>query len=624
MAQQHDRKMHFAQWRVVVGALALALTIGCTLARTGRTDQAAPRALETLSGDNWSTYGLDAAETRHSPLTQIDTTNVGRLGLAWWYDVPLNGPTRAPGTPIVANGVLYSTTNGSVTFALDARTGKELWRYEPNPAPRLSRGNSRGTPRGLAIYEDKILVPVTDGRLVALSTTTGAELWSVQATPSGAGDYLTIAPRIVGRNVVIGNSGGEAPVRGFVSAHDVETGKLAWRFYTVPGDPALGFENDAMERAAATWSGEWHRLGGGGTVWDAISYDRELNLVYVGTGNGGPWPEPLRHSRGQDNLYIASVVALEADTGEYRWHYQFTPGDSWDYDATSQLTLADLTIDGRTRKVLMQANKNGFFYVLDRADGSFISAEPYARVNWASGIDKTGRPQINPAARYGEQPVCILPSDGGAHSVEPMAFNPRTGLVYVPITDPTGRNFAVDSAFAYTPGQNNVGTRAARNSPCPPPASDPGREGERAILPTPLIGPERTLPEGQRLPNWLIAWDPVSQTERWRVVGGDLAAGGTVTTASNLVLSIGRIGPGLGRSHLRAYAAEDGKLLADVELPDAGNLGPPITFMAEGTQHVVVPLMVSVGTGEAREFRPRLYAFRVDGTTRMPPSTSRQ
>jgi quinohemoprotein ethanol dehydrogenase len=604
------------------------LGLGVTLPRTGRADQAVPQAQETAPGD-WPTYGLDAAETRHSPLTQIDATNVGRLGLAWWYDVPLNGPTRAPGTPIVANGVLYSTTNGSVTFALDARTGKELWRYEPDPAPRLPPGNSRGTPRGLAIYEDKILVPVTDGRLVALSATTGAELWSVQATPSGTGDYLTIAPRIVGRNVVIGNSGGEAPVRGFVSAYDVETGELAWRFYTVPGDPAQGFENDAMERAAATWSGEWHRLGGGGTVWDAISYDPDLNLVYVGTGNGGPWPEQLRHSRGQDNLYIASVVALEADTGEYRWHYQFTPGDSWDYDATSQLTLADLTIDGRTRKVLMQANKNGFFYVLDRTDGSYISAEPYARVNWATGIDEAGRPRINPAARYGEQPVCILPSGGGAHSHEPMAFNPRTGLVYVPITDPTGQRLAVDSAFVYTPGQNNIGLRRGRaqnipqNTPCPPPESDrPDGEAASAALPTPLIGPVRPLPEGHPRGNWLIAWDPVSQIERWRVVGGDMAAGGTVTTASNMVLSIGRIGPGLGRSHLRAYAADDGELLVDVELPGAGNLGAPITFMAEETQYVAVPLMVAVGTGETREFRPRLYAFRVDGATPMPPSAA--
>jgi quinohemoprotein ethanol dehydrogenase len=520
---------------------------------------------------------------------------------------------------------LYSTTNGSVTFALDARTGKELWRYAPTPVPTLPPGGFRGTPRGLAIYNDKIFVPVLDGRLVALNAATGDELWSVQTTPAGTDDQITIAPRVVGRNVVIGNSGGEAPVRGFASAYDAETGKLAWRFYTVPGDPARGFENGAMERAAATWSGEWYRLGGGGTVWDAVSYDPALNLVYLGTGNGGPWPQQLRNPRGQDNLYIASVVALDADTGAYRWHYQFTPGDSWDYDATQQLTLADLQIGGRTRQVIMQANKNGFFYVLDRTNGAFISAEPYVRLNWASGIDEAGRPRINPEARYGEQPVCILPSSGGARSIEPMSFNPGTGLVYVPLQDPTGENFSVDSNFVYTPGQNNTGSRPVRNMPCPPPSSAATSVGSASAIMPPLIGPVRTLPEGARLGNWLIAWDPVAQTERWRALGSGTVDGGTVTTAANLLFSAGHRLQGTGRpsSHLVAYSAADGKVLVDVGLPDAGNLGPPITFMAKGTQYVVMPLTVAVGAGDTRQVRPRLYAFSVNGSTPMPPSTSR-
>ncbi len=608
----------------VVGVvLGLGLAIGATLPHSGRADEAAPQVPETARGE-WPTYGLDMAETRYSPLTQIDAINVKRLGLAWSYDVPYSGPTRAPGTPIVADGILYSATHGSVTFALDARTGREIWRYEPKPAPRLQRGPFRSTPRGLAIYKDRILVPVLDGRLVALSAKTGTELWSVQATPAGADDHITLAPRIVGRNVVIGNSGGEAPVRGFVSAYDAETGQLAWRFYTVPGDPARGFENSAMKKAAATWSGEWYRLGGGGTVWDAVSYDPDLNLVYVGTGNGGPWPEQLRHSRGQDNLYIASVVALEADTGAYRWHYQFTPGDSWDYDATQQLTLADLRIGGRNRKVIMQANKNGFFYVLDRTDGSFISAEPYARVNWARGIDATGRPRVNPDARYGEQPVCVLPSSAGPHNIEPMSFNPRTGLVYVPIKDPSGEYFSVDSTFAYTPGRNNTGARRGRGDSCPPAASGQpnGEEARSGGIPTPIIGPVRTSPEGHR--NWLIAWDPVAQAERWRVLGSGTVDGGTVTTASDLVLLVGRMAQGpAGRSHLRAHAAPDGELLADLALPNAGNLGPPITYMATGTQYVVVPVLVGVEQRETRDLRPRLYAFRVDGAMPMPPSGSK-
>ena len=269
----------------------------------------------------------------------------------------------------------------------------------------------------------------------------------------------------------------------------------------------------------------------------------------------------------------------------------------------------------------MQANKNGFFYVLERTSGAFISAEPYVRLNWASGIDEAGRPRINPDACYGEQPVCILPSSGGARSIEPMSFNPGTGLVYVAVQDSTGENFSVDSDFVYTPGQNNTGHRRVQGIPCPPASSDrPGAEETGAVLPTPVIGPIRTLPEGSRRGNWLIAWDPVSQTERWRAIGGGATDGGTVTTAAELVFSTGHLFQSTAvSSHLRAHASHDGELLADIELPDAGNLGPPITFMADGTQYVVVPLVVAVGTEDDREYRPRLYAFSVDGAREMPP-----
>jgi quinohemoprotein ethanol dehydrogenase len=284
-----------------------------------------------------------------------------------------------------------------------------------------------------------VFVGVTDGRLLALNAETGTLLWFVQTTPPNERYSITIAPRVMKGKVIIGNSGGESPVRGFVSAYDADNGKLAWRFYTVPGDPAKGFENDAMRRAAATWSGTWYKLGGGGNVWDAMAYDPDLNLVYFGTANGGPWPEQLRQSQGKDNLYIASVLALNADSGAYKWHYQFTPGDSWDYDATSQLTLVDLRIRGQVRKVIMQANKNGFFYVLDRTNGRFISAQPFAAVNWASGIDQnTGKPRINPEARYGAQSICIWDpvaqterwSDFGSGFVDGGALSTAGGLVF--------------------------------------------------------------------------------------------------------------------------------------------------------------------------------------------------
>ena len=289
--------------------------------------------------------------------------------------------------------------------------------------------------RGLAIYDGKIFVPVLDGRLVALDAAKGTEIWSVQTTPTDLPYTMTMAPRIAKNKVIVGNAGSEKPVRGFFSAYDAATGKLVWRFYTVPGDPSKGFENKAMEMAAKTWGGEWWKMGGGGTVWDSITYDPDTNLVMAGTGNGGPWPEELRQSKGLDNLFIASVVAVDADTGEYKWHYQFVPGDSWDFDSVQQLTVADFRINGQHRKVVMQANKDGFFYVIDRTNGKLISADPYAQVNWASEIDlKTGRPMVRPEARYTARirPIMIMPGPGGAHNWAPMSFDPNTGMMYIP------------------------------------------------------------------------------------------------------------------------------------------------------------------------------------------------
>src|SRR5712671_819783 len=308
------------------------------------------------TGEEWLTYGLNYAETRYSPLKQIDTTNVKRLGLAWSADIAGGGGAQE-NTPLISNGVIYSVTNWSIAFAVDARTGKQLWRWDPRVnralmGRRICCGN---VTRGAGIYNGKIYVPVIDGRLAALDAVTGKVIWTVQTTPPDQNYSITMAPRIVKNKVIIGNAGSEYPVRGFISAYDTETGKMAWRFYTVPGDPKKPFENDSMKKAAATWDGDYWKLGGGGTVWDGMSYDPDLNLFYVGTGNGGPWPEELRHSKGKDNLYIASILAINPDNGQLKWHYQEVPGDSWDFDAVGQLSLFDITINGKVRKVITQA-----------------------------------------------------------------------------------------------------------------------------------------------------------------------------------------------------------------------------------------------------------------------------
>ena len=408
------------------------------------------------TGEEWLTYGLNYAETRYSPLKQIDTTNVMRLGLAWSTDIGKGGDNQED-TPLFHDGVLYAVTNWSIAFAVDARTGKEKWRWDPQVNQTLIRRRicCGIVNRGLGIYNGKIYVPVIDGRLAALDAATGKVIWTVQTTPPEENYTMTMAPRIVKNKVIIGNSGSEYPVRGFFSAYDAETGKMAWRFYTVPGDPSKPFENAAMKKAAETWSGEFWKLGGGGTVWDGMAYDPVANLFYVGTGNGGPWPEELRQSKGKDNLYVASILAVNPDNGQLKWHYQEVPGDSWDFDAVGQLSLLDIKINGKDRKVITQAAKNGFFYVIDRITGEFISAQPFALVNWASGYDAKGKPIYNPDVHYGSNTVMVMPGPGGAHNWSPMSFNPNTGLVYIPTTASSSYNYTIVPNFTpYAPCMN--------------------------------------------------------------------------------------------------------------------------------------------------------------------------
>ncbi|HYK63025.1 MAG TPA: PQQ-binding-like beta-propeller repeat protein, partial [Bryobacteraceae bacterium] len=463
---------------------------------------------------------------------------------------------------------------------------------------------------------------------------TGKPVW--EARVGYPQDYYTItmAPRIAKGKVIIGVSGSEYPVRGFFSAFDAETGHFAWKFYTVPGDPSKPFENPALKKAAETWSGDWWKLGGGGTVWDGFAYDPEADLIYVGTGNGGPWPEELRKSKGKDNLYVASILAVKPDTGELKWYFQPVPGDSWDFDSVQQLMLVDLTVKGRLQKVLMQANKDGFYYVLDRTTGKFVSGQPFVKVTWAKGLnEETGRPIVNPEARYGTEAVTISPGPGGGHNWAPMSFNPSTGLVYIPSSVSSSMSFAIDPEFTYTPGKSNTGTK--RNGPpagqpaAPDLAGGPAATGSNASRPTPPsppgIGPE--APQGQR--GMLIAWDPATQKERWRAPGGGGIGGGTVSTAGNLVFQV------INDGRLVVYTADKGEKLLDVHTGLRGGMGPPITYQIDGKQYVTLmggtgvvvtrdggpPAANAAGPGAApptSPAMPRLLTFALDGKAPLP------
>jgi quinohemoprotein ethanol dehydrogenase len=550
------------------------------------------------SGGEWLSYGLDLAETRYSLLDQINVDNIDQLGLSWSYDVGPGGGVQEA-SPLVWNGALYGITNWSIVFAVDARTGDELWRWDPevNQATVRSKTCCGIVQRGVALYEGMIIAPVLDGRLVALDAQTGRPIWESRVAYSQENHTITMAPRIAKDKVIIGAAGGEFPTRGFFSAFDALTGELAWTFYTVPGNPAEPFENEAMRVAAETWDGEWWRFGGGGSVWDSIAYDPDTNLVFVGTGNGGPWPESLRQSAGKDNLYVSSILAVNADSGELEWYYQNTPGDSWDYDSTQGFVLTDLIIDGRERNVLMQANKNGFYYVLDRVTGEFISAEPFARLNWASGIDEvTGRPIINPDAHYDHDngAATVYPSNGGAHNWSPMSYNPDTGLVYIPASMGGNRTFVVDPGFEFNPAQMNTGVpRRGRADP--------------ALVANPKI-PASIGPDGEG--DMLLAWDPVAQEERWRKPIGGRSGGGTLTTASNLLFQT------INDGRLLVYSADLGELLLEIDSGLAAGMAPPITYMIDQTQYIA--FMGGTGLGGDNPIMPKLFTFSLGGTQTIP------
>lgn len=566
--------------------------------------KAAGTANDPMAG-SWLTYGLTQAETRYSLLKQIDASNVGKLGLAWSYELGAGGGNQE-GTPLVWNNTIYGATTWSVVYAVDARTGKELWKWDPevNQTGMRRRMCCGAVNRGIALSQGMIFVPVNDGRLFALDALTGKVKWETRVVYPQDWYSLTIAPRIAGNKVVLGAAGGDHPTRGFVDAYDIATGKRAWRFWTVPGNPALGFEDDTQREAAKTWSGEWWKWGGGGSVWDGMAYDAETNTVYAGTGNAEPWNEKFRGSKGLDNLFTCSIIALDANTGKLKWHYQTVPNDQWDFDSVGGFILADLKINGKTRKVIMQAPKSGVFYILDRVTGEFISAEPFVQVNWTTGFDpKTGRAKLNPDAFYDTKTtVRIYPGGGGAHNWAPMSYNPQTGLVYLPASFGS-YTFTSAEEVTEAPGGHH-GLAVGRGGP-----------PTKQVTPMPIWGPEP--PAGGR-GGVLEARDPATQKIVWQKPVGGGAGGGTLTTASNLVFQV------LGNGTLLAYTADKGDQLLELHTNKNG-AAPPITYMIDGKQYIAFmagagrPAQIVGRNDEKVDNPPMLFVFEVGGTAALPP-----
>ena len=537
---------------------AVLRALGSPHARAG-VDAAAIVGADLAPGE-WLSHGRTYSEQRFSPLDKVSAANVAELGLAWSFDLGVSRGIEA--TPIVHDGVMYVTGSWNVVHALDARTGAKLWSFDPEvDRSRAAIMCCDIVNRGVAIWGGNIYTGTIDGRLIALDARTGAKIWDVQTTDNSKPYSITGAPRVVKGKVLIGNGGAELGVRGYLSAYDAATGAMAWRFYTVPGNPADGFENAAMQDAAKTWTGEWWKLGGGGTVWDSMAYDPDLDLLYIGVGNGSPWNQRLRSPGGGDNLFLSSIVALRPDTGDYVWHYQTTPGETWDYTATQHIILADLEIDGAPRKALMQAPKNGFFYVLDRATGELISANNFVPVNWAAGVDmKTGRPIENPQARWpGKAPYLQMPGPLGAHNWHPMSFSPRTGLVYIPAQQIP---FVYgDQEFTEKKGGWNTGADFLLGTL---PDDEATAKALRAML------------QGR-----LIAWDPIKQEARWSVGHFGPWNGGVLSTAGGLVFQ------GASDPHFAAYDAATGAELWKF-FTQTGVVAAPISYEIDGEQYVSV------------------------------------
>lgn len=585
---------------------ALALT-ACNMAGEDRsappTEGVTDAMIAAGVGDEWLSYGGGYEEQRFSPLNQITGANVSQLGLAWYADLDTARGQEA--TPLMHDGTIYVSTAWSMVKAYDAKTGALKWSYDPQvPRETLARVCCDAVNRGVALYGDKVFVAALDGRLIALDQQTGKEAWSTVVVPDQESYAITGAPRAAKGLVFIGSAGAEFRARGFLAAYDWQTGKEVWRFHTVPGNPADGFENDAMARASETWAGKWWEFGGGGTVWDSIVYDPVTNLVLFGTGNAEPW-NPNTNDRGLgDALYTSSIVAVDADTGEYAWHFQETPEDRWDFDSNAQITLAELEIGGKKRRVAMHAPKNGFYYVLDAKTGEFLSGEAFAPVNWADGLDpKTGRPKIRPEARYEQTGQVFIGSPGlyGAHTWHPMSFSPKTGLMYIPANN-TFMPYLADDEFKGSDFGMQLGI-------------DTGT----VAMPADKSVRQQAL---DATTGMLLAWDPVAQKERWRVDHPGPSNGGTLSTAGNLVFQ------GTAGGEFRAYAADSGKQLWSFAA-QTGIIAAPMTYAIDGEQYVAILVgwgglwdlntgLLSGKSGPTPNIS-RLLVFKLGGKEALPP-----
>ena len=543
-------------------------------------------------GADWLRHNATDMGGNYSPLGQISAANAGQLGLVWSHDLADEHVLEA--TPLAINGILYFTGAYSKVYAIDARTGRQLWMYDPETY-RHNMIKLRWTlaaNRGVAYQDGRLFFGTVDGRLIALDAKSGKKLWSAETVEPDSKNTITGAPTVFKGKVVIGNGGADFYARGYVTAYDQKTGKQAWRFYTVPGSPEQNKGDPAMERAAETWSGEYWKTGTGGTAWNGITYDPELDQLYVGAGNSGPYDPAVRSPGNGDNLYLTSVIALNPDTGKYIWHYQENPREAWDYKSTANMIATTLTIDGKPRKVLLHAPTNGFFYVLDRVTGKVISAEKISKVTWASKIDlATGRPVEAPNIRYETGETIIWPGPFGAHNWMDMAYSPKTGLAYIPAMQ--------------------LGAKVTKRA---------AQSGSVAGIEIAAVQADDDDYKGT-----LLAWDPVTQKARWKVRHDVMWNGGTLATGGNLVFQ------GTADGWFTAYDSSNGKRLWRF-YAGMGIIAPPISYAVAGKQYV----SVLAGFGNSNivggphmdmgwKFASprRLFTFALGGTAKLPPTPAR-
>lgn len=604
-----SRPMRFAR---IGFALAVISVSGC--GPSSDTEQAVTfTASNAATSAEWPLSGGDENQSYYSPLTNINRDNVTQLGYAWHHDLPAEHGYET--TPLMVDGVLYGSGPTGTAFAIDAVTGESLWRFEPPVDLGFIRKVCCGVVnRGVAIQDDNLYVAALDGYLYALDIHSGEVQWRADTFIDRARGYtITGAPYMAGDKVVIGNAGAEFDARGYITAYDAQTGEQRWRFFTVPANADGPHEHPELELAARTWDPNslWE-VGLGGTVWDAMVYDAKLNLLYVGTGNAAPYPRKLRSPDGGDNLYLVSILAINPDSGRLVWHYQTTPGDNWDYTATQKMILADLVIDGVARQVIMQAPKNGFFYVLDRRTGDFISAKPFAAVNWASHVDpQTGRPVETDQAEYFAEPKLIFPGPQGAHNWQPMSYNPETGLVYIPVKEAGAIWTMPDEPFIYQKGGLNSHSQYLFTTP--------GEWG----LDSPLaktLPPIEELAEGQpdtTIRGFLRAWHPVTQTLAWeQETSGPWAGtmnafwngGGVLSTAGGLVFQ------GRGTGDLVALDASTGEELHRVYV-GLSMMAAPMTYAVDGQQYIAI--LTGTGGGNGNDYAPGMAAYDYGNAGRL-------